>query len=212
MLFEDSVRDRFNVDEILSQLSTEYVKFDRSKIELTECKSSARAIEYRSDGNDMYLALEDDEALTFYTMSIAYAVDGSEEQALAYGNRSAVLFRISKYVQCLLDINRSLRGSCPEHVREKLCRRKEECLVQINKDRKSSDRIDARATDPIKVKNESVDKNTNHQWQKLCKFGNPLISNASSKIKLAFDAQWGRHMVATKDIEPGKRVGILKEV
>ena len=41
------------------------------------------------------------------------------------------------------------------------------------------------------------------EWRNLCKFDNPLIPNTSRKVKLECNQRYGRHIVASEDIEPG---------
>lgn len=94
-------------------------------------KSTGDAIEFRNLGNEWFKAGQDNEALNFYTQSIASALNDSEELALAYANRSAVLLRIQKYELSLLDINRALKGKYPENLKTKLYDRKERCLAEM---------------------------------------------------------------------------------
>ncbi|XP_043785491.1 SET and MYND domain-containing protein 4-like isoform X2 [Apis laboriosa] len=68
------------------------------------------------------------EALKLYTKSIAYAPYPSEQLALAYANRSAVLIKLRKYELCIQDIDRTLALAYPNNLRAKLYIRKVECL------------------------------------------------------------------------------------
>lgn len=161
-------------------------------------KDNSLATELRNQGNSVYLSRKDQQALEWYTKSIAWATDKSEELILAYGNRSAALFRLGEYIPCLLDINRALKGNeYPQHLRNKLRDRKKMCLIEIAK---MGVEIVGNETDPI-------------DWTATSKktiipkgnFDNPLLPNTSSKIELAYNEKWGRHMVAAKDIEPGNQ-------
>lgn len=38
-------------------------------------------------------------------------------------------------------------------------------------------------------------------------FNNPFLPNVSSKVKLTCNLEWGRHWLATEDIEPGFQNG-----
>lgn len=145
----------------------------------------------------MFKKALDTEALILYTKSIAFAVEGSEELALAYANRSAVMFRMGKYTPCLLDINRALREKYPDNLRKKLRDRKKQCLIHIQ--RLNEIQVEGDETDPIIITNPTEDA----EWRIKCNFSNPLIPNASSKIKLECDEKWGRYVVATEDIEAG---------
>lgn len=143
-----------------------------------------------------------------YTKSIAFAPDGSEELALAYGNRSAVNLREGKLIECLLDINRALEGNCPARKRERMMRRKEDLLEQMRANERYAN-YNGNETDPIDATNADEDAD----FRSRCNFGNALIPNASSKIRIEYDdGRWGSHIVATEDIEPGKYIDICSYI
>lgn len=98
-------------------------------------KSASKSIKLRNSGNDRYRLGDFEGALKSYSESIAFAPTNSEELALAFGNRSAALFQLSKYDLCLLDVNRALKLSFPERSKNKLLKRKEECwnVLQLEK-------------------------------------------------------------------------------
>lgn len=91
-------------------------------------KSEEASITFRNIGNDAFHRMVDMEALKEYTKSIAAAPPDSELLALAYGNRSSVLFRMDRHRSSLLDINRALALPFPADHREKLKSRKNDCL------------------------------------------------------------------------------------
>lgn len=97
-------------------------------------KSASRAAILRNLGNESYRLSRLSDALNFYSESIANAPIDSEELALAFGNRSAVLFRLRKYELCLLDVNRALRGRLPEISKEKLLERQAKSWNRIQKE------------------------------------------------------------------------------
>ena len=107
-------------------------------------KSNDRANNLRYLGNDWYKTGQDNEALNYYTQSVASALSGSEELSLAYANRSAVLLRIHKYKLCLLDINRALKGNYPENLKAKLFERKRRCLSEIKLENKREPNVTVR--------------------------------------------------------------------
>lgn len=94
-------------------------------------KSASKSTEYRTIGNECYGARRYHGALKWYDTSIAFAPIDSEQLALGFGNRSAALYRLEKYDLCLLDINRALKLSAVETVKEKLMKRKEECWMRL---------------------------------------------------------------------------------
>lgn len=96
-----------------------------------KAKSSSLASTFRNKGNIAYSHKENNKALLLYTRSVAMAVPESEELALAFANRSAVLLRLEKYNLCLLDINRALNGNYSKRLITKLLSRKTICIKKI---------------------------------------------------------------------------------
>lgn len=70
------------------------------------------------------------EALKLYTASVATAPLHSEELALAYANRAAVLFQKERYGSALVYINRVLKMKHFISINE-LRRRKYDCISEI---------------------------------------------------------------------------------
>lgn len=182
-----------DLDDLLANIDIAYQHlknwYPDSSFSPTE-KSNAESTRLRKIGNEKFKAKEDWDALDLYTQSVAWATEDGEELAFAYSNRSAVLFRLQKYVPCLLDVNRALKGKFSEDLKKKILDRKKKCLAMIK-----SKTIKADGTDPVEV-NDNIP-----EWRS--ELQNSLLPNTSSKIKLASDEKWGRYMVAAKDIEPG---------
>lgn len=64
-------------------------------------KDDELSAKYRQEGNNAFKRKEDHTAWRLYTKSISYATNNSECLALAYANRSAVLYEKKLYKQCL---------------------------------------------------------------------------------------------------------------
>lgn len=64
-------------------------------------KSEDKSLKCREAGNKFYQEKKDEEALRMYTEGVANAPVDSEHLGLAYGNRSAVLFKNGLYRECL---------------------------------------------------------------------------------------------------------------
>ena len=67
-----------------------------------------------------------------YTLSVAYAPLNSEELAMAYGNRSALLLHLRKHKECLRDVELALKITQSESLRAKMLIRKGKCLKAID--------------------------------------------------------------------------------
>ena len=87
-------------------------------------KSITEATKLRNAGNLSYRSKNCDEAMIYYSRSVATAPTGSEELASAYGNRSAVLQFQNKHELCLLDSNRALKGTLTPRSRQLLLERR----------------------------------------------------------------------------------------
>lgn len=68
---------------------------------LTEFVESMKILYCRQKGNEKFKQKKAQECHEFYTKSIALAESGSENLALAYANRSAILFDVGLYKECL---------------------------------------------------------------------------------------------------------------
>lgn len=145
--FCDVLKNRFidinNISQIFTELQvSEKVPFTYDllesenffpKLDNSSFKSAAKATQYRNLGNDAFVRKKDIDALKYYIRSVASAPPNSPELALAYANRSAVLFRFGKYNSCLLDVNRALKNNYPDSLKPKLLERKKNCVQKLQK-------------------------------------------------------------------------------
>ncbi|KAL3268766.1 hypothetical protein HHI36_007866 [Cryptolaemus montrouzieri] len=76
-------------------------KYGRLPHYLRDDKDNQESAELRKKGNKLFVANRDEEALKMYTDSVAVAEDKTEYLGLAYANRSAVLFRLKLFEECL---------------------------------------------------------------------------------------------------------------
>lgn len=96
------------------------------------CKSNENAAKLRQRANLDLLNSRFISAAKLYTECAVTALPGSEELALAYGNRSAALFDLGRYVSSVIDIHRSLRvENCPGYLKPKLLHRRKECIEKV---------------------------------------------------------------------------------
>lgn len=101
-----------------------------------DMKSSQESCVFREKGNLLYSmakhSSQDHEKIwKFYSLSIAKAPNLSENLAIAYGNRSALLFHLKKYKECISDIDRALKITNSVSLKTKLLTRKNKCLSII---------------------------------------------------------------------------------
>lgn len=96
-------------------------------------KNSESSIQARKEGNLLFCKNDHssqihEEIFRLYCKSIALAPNESEELALAYGNRSALLYHLQKYKESILDIDRALKITQSNSLKEKLFFRSSQCL------------------------------------------------------------------------------------
>ncbi|XP_043785490.1 SET and MYND domain-containing protein 4-like isoform X1 [Apis laboriosa] len=170
------------------------------------------------------------EALKLYTKSIAYAPYPSEQLALAYANRSAVLIKLRKYELCIQDIDRTLALAYPNNLRAKLYIRKVECLNALKNPniedtiKEAQYWLEKMSLDNKKKLNEKLKSIKNmlpSQKFKKEKFmkqaplpkiktHNIEVPCASDAITIKYNDKYGRHIVATRKISPGEVIAIEK--
>ncbi|KAJ8974015.1 hypothetical protein NQ317_006485 [Molorchus minor] len=157
---------------------------------LEDRKCNGLAETLRQKGNEMFKLRKDREALENYTKSIASAEEFSEHLALAYANRSAVLFEKGLFEECLRDIDRALENNYPIKLKSKIIARQEKAKTL------KTDQIRTSHFQPIPQIPED---------QK-----NELIDCASDALKIKYEDGIGRHVVATRDISIGEVVAVEK--
>lgn len=107
------------------------------QVEENSRKNSEISKKARNCGNELYKDKHHNKDvhvrnLLFYSKSVAYAPLGSEELAKAYGNRSALLFHLRKYKECIVDVDLALKVTRSSTLSAKLLCRKAECLKMVD--------------------------------------------------------------------------------
>ncbi|XP_012553650.2 SET and MYND domain-containing protein 4 [Hydra vulgaris] len=136
--------DNGNKNEFFSKFSNQQTDFDRVSLLLNQpqikdfvilksfnpkCKISSECA--RNLGNRQYGNYQLLDALRSYSVSISLAEYNSKELALAYGNRSAVLFETKEYNICKADINAALMSKFPCEKKYKLYERLGKCYIKL---------------------------------------------------------------------------------
>ncbi|KAK0175758.1 hypothetical protein PV327_009484 [Microctonus hyperodae] len=210
-------------------------EYDIAPVIINNRKDINKSTEYKNEANKLYTMpkktsqLQLNEIIELYTMSVAYAPPKSRELSLAYANRSAALFAARLYDDCLIDIERALALNYPNELKAKLYARRVRCLSILNVN--SSDELND-ALDKTRAWLEKMDLNNagrvivektlnNSMNIKIEKpriklddernlpeipNDNKEIPGASSAIAINYSEEFGRHIVATRDIEPGELI------
>ncbi|XP_012267599.2 SET and MYND domain-containing protein 4-like [Athalia rosae] len=188
-------------------------------------KNSEKSIQLRAQGNKLFIGGWDYKAVEKYTESIAYATESSEELALAYANRSAALFRIEKYKDCINDINRALSLEYPDKLKTKLYERKGLCLTALGEPdaeasfKKALEWLDKMSLDEDKTKKLKIQlkkfisapcviveiqpESAQYEFPEF-ETPNSEVPCASDAVAIKYTPELGRHLVATRKIRPGE--------
>lgn len=216
--------------------------FEALDLEPEACrkKNAQDSIRYRQKGNELYFSKSHSKILhqnicKFYTQSIALAPNNSEELAMGYGNRSAILFHLRKYEDCVNDCDRGISQTSSDLLKAKLKCRKIESLLAMEDDRlkaecddvliflQQSSLVDAIKSEfvekvkdvlnsEVKIKKlESTNKTTLNIPIELPAFEHQTECPCASKsVMINYDKKWGRHIIATEDIGIGEIIAVEK--
>ncbi|KAK7086786.1 hypothetical protein SK128_009830 [Halocaridina rubra] len=88
---------------------------------------------FRSQGNQAFQQLKNEEAIAYYSQAILLAPHNQvgENLSLGYANRSAVFFHQKKYQLCLDDIQLAIESGYPTRLMYKVLDRRGHCLVKL---------------------------------------------------------------------------------
>lgn len=194
-------------------------------------KSAEEAQKWRNEGNKLYSQSTSPEDLRnvckLYSKSAAYAPVGSNELALAYANKSAVLLKLGKFEKCLELINQCLLLNYPKDLKIKILVRKVECLkiLQHSKTKEFYDEALSWIENQVSIsERDQMKKKLEDGYRKEVEvrktFSNEEIDSAlaeffyqnasdeipcaSNSVELEYDQNYGRHLVASRDIRPGE--------
>lgn len=148
-------------------------------------KNNLIADEYRRNGNDKFAEKNYFDALKLYNKSLCYAENESENIGFAYANRARCYLLMGMYEKCLIDLRLAKQNNYPEHMMYKLQYREQMCMeAQKSNEGDTSEKSD-----------QKLDYQANEKF--------PCLANV---VKIQNNSQYGRHLVATEDIEVGNTV------
>ena len=88
---------------------------------------------YRKKGNDRFQMKRYTESVTSYTLCALYSPPSSNELSIAYANRSACLFYLNRYNDCINDIKLALNLNYPVNWCYKIYLRAAQCYLKLGK-------------------------------------------------------------------------------
>ncbi|XP_008558969.1 SET and MYND domain-containing protein 4 isoform X1 [Microplitis demolitor] len=196
-------------------------------------KNERDCLRYREEGNQHFVAGDDQEAIESYTRSLAYA-NTNKLMAHARANRSAALYRKEMYKECIIDIQAALELGYPEDKRKNLQDRGLKAMAKLNQvkangedDRPadaesliisdSAETADKKDISDVEIKQDADDD----KFIKPRYLLNPEVMSvpyglsdeapANSKgIAIKYSEEYGRHLVATEHFKAGEILTIEK--
>uniref|UniRef100_A0A8C5J088 Protein-lysine N-methyltransferase SMYD4 n=1 Tax=Junco hyemalis TaxID=40217 RepID=A0A8C5J088_JUNHY len=190
---------------------------------------------YREQGNREFKRGRYQTALRLYSKAASHELPGSPEVSVCFANRSAALLHLGHFEVCLEDIARAESHGYPDRLLPKVLLRKAECLLCLGRLQDAQDvlrvleskiALDGAMTthltrlqklSQLKVKLGEKEKcpepargeHGGTQGEPEIWEENSRISGASSSLSLSFDADRGRHLVASQDMVAGQ--SLVKE-
>ncbi|XP_053187879.1 SET and MYND domain-containing protein 4 [Scomber japonicus] len=155
-------------------------------------KDPEKATTCRERGNASFQTRDYIAAALHYSQGICFAPQSLEQLSLCYANRSAALFRLQHYQECLADIDKALKYGYPSHLVHKLEDRRTQCLKHLSVGQKA------------KLDHHNP-ASKNHQSQGITKGPSvgPLSFGICPQVVVAFSPEKGRHLVAAERIAAG---------
>eukprot|EP00063_Salmo_salar_P078954 XP_014053789.1 PREDICTED: SET and MYND domain-containing protein 4 isoform X2 [Salmo salar] len=169
-------------------------------------KDLERAARCRKEGNSRFKARDYTAAVLHYSQGVCHASLSSEQLSLCYANRSAALFHLHRYRECLEDIDRALNHGYPSHLKHKLQDRRAQCLNHFPNGTEGLNTAKQEAGHQAEVvcsrtnSTKPNPKSPNSQQQN----GSAPGSCLSAGLSVCFSPEKGRHLVATTGIAAGE--------
>lgn len=137
-------------------------------------KNDAVSLQKRQQGNALFTNRKWVEAIEKYNEGLCYAKPGSQTVSLAYANRSAVFFHLKQFDRCLKDIELAKKSGYPADLRQKLDKRKADCLKLIDEGAQCVDTTvglsyDANRTFPCLANVLQIEKDANGKCKVIAK-------------------------------------------
>lgn len=167
------------------RLETLYDSFESFKsFKIVNVKYNVKSIDCCESGNLRFSAKLWCDAMECYNQALCFAKSGSELIGFAHANRSSCSLAMKMFKKCLNDIELAKENHYPQEKWKKLDQREVKCLNLMTKEEDKSE-----------FYNFKLDFEANEQF--------PCLANV---LRIENNSEYGRHIVATDDIDVGKIV------
>ncbi|XP_014601052.1 PREDICTED: SET and MYND domain-containing protein 4-like [Polistes canadensis] len=173
------------------------------------------------------------EILILYTKSVAHGAPLSEQIGLSYVSRAALLFYMKEFKDCISDIDRAVTIDLEDKLKIQIKLQRIECLLELGESIKND------YTNMHNMVQQLPEETPNkHQYLKILesfqkqaqktdtkkklikqkyKVKIPVIESpnvevpsASDAVSVVYNSEYGRHIVAARDIKPGELIAVEK--
>ncbi|XP_047462174.1 SET and MYND domain-containing protein 4 [Mugil cephalus] len=155
-------------------------------------KDTEEAARCRERGNSSFKTRNYTAAALHYSQGVCFAPQSSEQLSLCFANRSAALYHLQRYQECLDDIDSALKSGYPSHLSHKLQDRRALCLKHVFVKEKEQEEDHGPASQDQKgrgrVKAPSV---------------GPFMFGICPQAAVGSSVEKGRHLVAAERIAAG---------
>lgn len=152
-------------------------------------KSESLSSYYRCLGNQHFQKSNDYKAWQYYNLSLLYSPLNSHNYSFAIANRSAVLYSLKRYQECLNDIEKVFSQKYPLKLRDKLLKRQASCNQMLLKHPPDQFIIKKKEINALLEIKGEIDKSY------VC---------ASTALEVVYNEAMGRHVIAKENIVPGQ--------
>lgn len=147
-------------------------------------KSNQISDQLRAEGNLYFKFGQFTEAMEYYSLSLRFAEPETNNISFAYANRATCFLRLTKYDECLRDIELAVQNQYP-HM-SKLMQRKADCECK---------------------KRQNGNSAINNVFQLTLSFKpNEKFPCMADVLEIQQNEEYGRHIVAKCDIDVGKTI------
>ncbi|XP_029924240.1 protein-lysine N-methyltransferase SMYD4 [Myripristis murdjan] len=166
-------------------------------------KDAEEAARCRERGNSSFKSRKYTAAALHYSQGVCFAPQSSEQLSLCYANRSAALYHLQRYQECLDDIDRALKHGYPPHLQHKLQDRSAQCLHHLSMCQKG--KLDRHQPATRNHKGlDRVERPTVKPIKKCVYNGTGPIDCISPQVAVGYSLEKGRHLVVTDRIAAGE--------
>ncbi|XP_078064841.1 protein-lysine N-methyltransferase SMYD4 [Mustelus asterias] len=174
-------------------------------------KDPKTELDFKQQGNARFRVKDYVQAVALYSKGLRHSCAASPQAALLYANRSAALYHLQRYQECLEDIRRAREHGYPQQLEHKILARHTSCLhhlgipdtalgPQSGGDLRDGGGQSARATALPSVGAHSQSRDCPGVQSAAA----AILCEVSPALILHSDTLRGRHLVATEELRPGE--------